>query len=261
MNTIAHPDPRPTATLAARIAGALQATTLARLALGVVALHVVDDNFLQPEPGTSPAAHLVSGLVPLALLTGAAIAYARPRPGLRATWALLAGFFGLLAGTEALYYTSAVGASGDDYTGLLSIPAGLLLLGLGALTLWTSRKLNARLWWRYSRRLLIAAGALVLGAQVLFPTALAYVVTHTARAEVPAPSETTAARPSDWAAACSINSPPTEKPIPPIRPGSTSGRLLRKSTAAAMSLSPPQPKMFGSPWLAPSPRRSESRTP
>src|SRR5918994_652278 len=188
MNTIAHPDPRPTATLAARIAGALQATTLARVALGVVALHVVDDNFLQPQPGTSPADHLVSGLVPLALLTGAAIAYARLRAGVRATGALLAGFFGLLAGTEAVYYTSAVGASGDDYTGLLSIPAGLLLLGLGALTLWTSRKMNARLWWRYSRRLLIAAGALVLGAQVLFPTALAYVVTHTARAEVPAPS-------------------------------------------------------------------------
>ena len=188
MNTIAHPDPRPTATLAARIAGALQATTLTRVALGVVALHVVDDNFLQPEPGTSPSSHLVSGLVPLTPLMAAATAYARLRPGLRATWTLLAGFFGVLAGTEAVYYTGAVGASGDDYTGLLSIPAGLLLLGLGALTLWTSRKSTARLWWRYGRRLLISAGALVLSAQVLFPTALAYVVTHTARAEVPAPS-------------------------------------------------------------------------
>jgi hypothetical protein len=156
-------------------------------ALAVVALHVVDDNFLQPQPGTSAGDHLVSGLVPLALLTGAAIAYARLRPGVRATWVLLAGFFGVLAGTEAVYYTRAVSASGDDYTGLLSIPAGLLLLGVGAHTLWTSRKLNASLWWRYGRRLLITAGVLVLTAQVLFPTAIAYVVTHTARAEVPAP--------------------------------------------------------------------------
>jgi hypothetical protein len=163
-------------------------TVAARLALGVIALHVVDDNFLQPEPGTSTADHLVSGLVPLALLTAAAIAYARLRPGLRATVALLAGFFGVLAGTEAVYYTRAVGASGDDYTGLLSIPAGLLLLAVGAHTLWTSRKMNARLSWRYGRRLLITAGALGFAAVVLFPTALAYVFTHTARAEVPAPS-------------------------------------------------------------------------
>src|SRR5918995_3572359 len=187
MKSIAHPAPQRAATSAAQVTGALREATLARLSLAVVALHVVDDNFLQPEPGTSPSSHLVSGLVPLTPLMAAATAYARSRPGMRATWALLAGFFGVLAGTEAVYYTTAVGASGDDYTGLLSIPAGLLLLGLGALTLWTSRKLNARLWWRYSRRLLIAAGVLALAAVVLFPTALSYVVTHTARAEVPAP--------------------------------------------------------------------------
>jgi hypothetical protein len=94
----------------------------------------------------------------------------------------------VLVGTEAVYYTKAVGASGDDYTGLLSIPAGLLLLGLGALTLWRSRKMNPGRWWRYVRRLLITASALGFAAVVLFPTAIAYVGTHTARAEVPAPS-------------------------------------------------------------------------
>jgi uncharacterized protein len=188
MAAIAHPHAESRTTLAARIVAVLhRETTLARLALTAVALHVVDDSFLQPEPGTSPADHLVSGLVPLALLTGFAVAYGRLRAGMRATWALLAGFFGVLTGIEAVYYTRAVGASGDDYTGLLSIPAGLLLLGLGALAVWRSRKMNARLWWRYGRRLLITAGALVLTAQVLFPTAIAYVVTHTARAEVPAP--------------------------------------------------------------------------
>jgi uncharacterized protein len=189
MDTIAHPHARPTTTLTARAASLVRSeVALARLALGVVALHVVDDNFLQPNAGTSAADHLVSGLVPVAGLGLAAAVYGRLRPGLRGTIALLLGFFGVLAGTEAVYYTSAVGASGDDYTGLLSIPAGLLLLGLGALALWRSRKMNPRLWRRYGRRLLITAGTLVLTAQVLFPTAIAYVVTHTARAEVPAPS-------------------------------------------------------------------------
>lgn len=161
---------------------------LATGALAVVALHVVDDNFLQPEPGTSPVDHLVSGLVPLALLAGAAMTYGRARPGVRATLALLAGFFGVLTGTEAAYYAINGGPSGDDFTGLLSILAGLLLLGIGVVTLWRSRRRDDRLWWRYGRRLLLTGGVLVLAAQVLFPTAIAYVVTHTARAEVPAPS-------------------------------------------------------------------------
>ena len=32
------------------------------LALGAIGLHVADDNYLQPEPGTSPLEHLASGL-------------------------------------------------------------------------------------------------------------------------------------------------------------------------------------------------------
>ena len=54
-----------------------------------------------------------------------ALVYPRLRAGARAAIALLAGFFGVLAGTEAVHYTREVGPSGDDYTGLLSIPAGL----------------------------------------------------------------------------------------------------------------------------------------
>jgi hypothetical protein len=41
---------------------------LFRLGVALIALHVLDDNYLQPQPGTSPGDHLVSGLVPLAVL-------------------------------------------------------------------------------------------------------------------------------------------------------------------------------------------------
>ena len=68
----------------ARVAGAVRSeTAFARVAIGVVALHVVDDNFLQPNPGTSAGDHLASGLVPLAILAarcGALPAPARRRP-------------------------------------------------------------------------------------------------------------------------------------------------------------------------------------
>jgi uncharacterized protein len=159
---------------------------LVRVAVALVGLHVLDDNFLQPQPGTSARDHLVSGLVPLACLGLGAAVYGRVRPGLRGAIALLLGFFGVLFGTEAVHYTRAVGPSGDDYTGLLSVPAGLLLIGIGAVTLWRSRRRDDGLWWRYGRRLIIAASAVVAAMAFLFPVALAYVVTHASRAHVPA---------------------------------------------------------------------------
>ena len=72
-------------------------TALARLALGVVALHVIDDNYLQPEPGTTAADHLVSGLVPLAVIVAAISRYERARAGVRAALALALGLFGITA--------------------------------------------------------------------------------------------------------------------------------------------------------------------
>jgi hypothetical protein len=35
-------------------------------AVGAIGLHVVDDNFVQPQPGTSASDHVFSGLIPLA---------------------------------------------------------------------------------------------------------------------------------------------------------------------------------------------------
>ena len=101
-------------------------------ATAVVALHVVDDNFLQPAAGTSALDHLASGLVPLALLALGGWFYLRVRAGARALIAIAVGLFGVMIGAfEAGYYSVAVGPSGDDYTGLLAIPAGLVLVGVG----------------------------------------------------------------------------------------------------------------------------------
>jgi fermentation-respiration switch protein FrsA (DUF1100 family) len=165
---------------------------VARGALALIGLHVADDRFLQPEPGRAAADHLVSGLVPLALIVGAAVWYPGLRPGLRALVALLAGYFGVLAGTEGVYYAANGGASGDDFTGFLSLAAGLLLLGLGCATLWKSRRQGGSRAWRYGRRVLLAVGAMLAAGIVLLPTSVAYVVTHSARAEVPQPELGTA---------------------------------------------------------------------
>src|SRR6185295_504484 len=156
------------------------------IAAGVVTLHVADDSFLQPNPGVSAVDHLPGGLVLLALVAAAIAAYPRMRAGFRALTAIVLGYLGVLGGIEAVYYGREVGLSGDDYTGLLSIPAGLVLLGLGAVTLWRSRRRDDRRWWRYSRRvLLVAAAALALNTVAMTFT-LSYAITHVARAEVPA---------------------------------------------------------------------------
>ena len=91
----------------------------------------------------------------------------------------------MLAGTEAVYYTTSGGPSGDDFTGFLSLAAGLLLLAVGSSTLWKSRRQSGSRAWRYGRRLLITVGVVLAAGVVLLPTSVAYVVTHTARAEVP----------------------------------------------------------------------------
>jgi uncharacterized protein len=168
-----------------RRGGRSRETVLFLIGIALIAVHVLDDNFVQPQPGTSPADHLVSGLVPLVLLGLAAWAYPRLRGGRRGALALTSGVLAIAAAFEAIHYTTQVGASGDDFTGLLCIPAALLLLGLGAVTLWRTRRTEGSMWWRYPRRLLLGAAAVIVASAVVVPIGLGYVTTHVARAVVP----------------------------------------------------------------------------
>jgi hypothetical protein len=183
-SAISHP---PTPGIATRLGvTARRETALFLLGIGIVGVHVLDDNFLQPPPGTSAGDHLLSGLVPIALLAFTAVMYPRLRAGLRAVIALSVGFLALVGGAgEAGYYTAKVGASGDDYTGLLMLGAGALLLGVGAWTLWRSRRLDESRPRRYLRRLLIGVVGFVLFFEVVLSIAFAYVYTHAARPVVP----------------------------------------------------------------------------
>src|SRR6266545_233541 len=157
--------PRPAALLATPARSLSRLPVLARreyglfiAGAGAITVHVLDDSFVQPEAGTSAGDHLVSGIVPVAVLALLGACYLRFRTGLRATVAIAVGFLGAIGGAgEAGYYALKVGPGRDDYTGLLMIPAGLLLIGLGAVTLWKSRHRTGSLLRRSLRR-----GALAL---------------------------------------------------------------------------------------------------
>jgi fermentation-respiration switch protein FrsA (DUF1100 family) len=90
----------------------------------------------------------------------------------------------VIAGSEAIAYSARVGPSGDDFTGLLAVPAGVTLLVLGTMILWRSRRTADRHIWRYGRRLALTGGGVVVVVMAIFPLALAYMFTHVARTPV-----------------------------------------------------------------------------
>ncbi len=153
---VSQPISTPGSTLWTRLATEVG---VARVALFAVALHIVDDAFLQPEPGVSAFDH-PGALVPLGLVVGFAAFYPRLRAGARAALALVFGIFAIASGIEGVYYTLNGGPSGDDFTGWLSLAAGVVLVGLGAVTLWRTRRTDDRLRRRYLRRALLVVAAL-----------------------------------------------------------------------------------------------------
>ena len=158
--------------------------TVVALCVGVVVLHVLDDNFLQPEPGTAAGDHLVSGLTPIALLAATAAAYPRLRAGARAVLAMTLGALGVAIGTPAAYYLRHGTVEGDHYTGLLALGAGAALVLTGPVILWRNRRPRGTPRQRYLRLAVMIAGAPVLAIAivwfVVFPIGLGYVYTHTA---------------------------------------------------------------------------------
>jgi uncharacterized protein len=162
------------------------------LALGAVGFHIADDNFLQPARGTSAGDHLASGLVPLAVLALLGVVYPRIRAGARAGVAMTAGSLAIVIGVPGIYYLSKGSASGDHYSAPLALLAGVLLLALGPVTMWRSRRRGGSRRRRYLLRTLTTLVWLALGVVVLqfivFPVGLAYVYTHTGAAVTTPPS-------------------------------------------------------------------------
>ena len=64
--------------------------------VALIAVHIADDSFLNPEPGTHAADHLVGGLVTLALLGLGSWAFLRARAGVGAAIAVVLGLFALI---------------------------------------------------------------------------------------------------------------------------------------------------------------------
>jgi fermentation-respiration switch protein FrsA (DUF1100 family) len=154
---------------------------LVRCAIGVVALHVVVDSVVAPEPGTGIGDHLSRAVTSLAVLAAAALAYPRLRPGARAVVTGVLGVLALEGAALAIADARGVGARGEDWTGFLLLPIGLGLCGLAVALLWGSRK-GGR--YRYLRRAAVALGVVVGAYLVVMPIAISILATHRPREAV-----------------------------------------------------------------------------
>jgi uncharacterized protein len=166
-------------------------------AVGVVAFHVVDDNYFQPAAGTSAGEHLASGLVPLVVLGLVSFVYPGLRPGARVYVSMTLGVLAVMVGVAGAYHLSKGVASGDDFTGLLSVVAGVILLGIGPVLLWRSRKPGPTRSRAVLRRTVLAVVAVVIAYLtfwlVFLSVGFPYVYTHlgqtTTYPELGVPSE------------------------------------------------------------------------
>ncbi len=154
-------------------------------ATAALALHVIVDSFIAPEPGTAPGDHLLRGAASLAVLLIAAVVYARLPGGGRAALALVFGALALEGAALAVADARAVGPRGEDWTGFLLGPLGVLLVGSAITLLWRSRKPGRH---RYLRRAAIVAAATLAAYWLVVPVAIAILATHRPRADV-APAE------------------------------------------------------------------------
>lgn len=156
-----------------------------RAAIAVAGLAVLDDAFVHPEQGTSAGEHLVGGLVPVAIAIGLAIAYPRLRAGLRGAAAIACGLLALTAGVaDGFRHVLVDRLAGDDVLVMAAGVAGVVLVGLGATTLWRARRHDERRLRRSARRAAVVTLAGVGTLFVLVPTMIAIVATHRAREPV-----------------------------------------------------------------------------
>ena len=182
-----HPVSRPWTRLRAWARGAATRTDVLLFsgAMAILAVHAAVDSFIAPEPGTGPFDHELRGSVSLAILVVAAVSYPRLPTGGRAALAAVFGALALEGAILAIADARAVGARGEDWTGFLLVPVGLLLLGSAGVLLWRSRKPGR---FRWLRRVGISLGTVLVAYWLVLPVGMAILATHRPRAAVEPPT-------------------------------------------------------------------------
>src|SRR5918999_1554062 len=162
------------------------------VATALALLHALDDAFLGRQPGVGLDQHALAAAIALAAGAAAMAAFSRLRPGFRAAISLLFGVLAIVNGALHVAHISVDGAAASDYTGVLALAAGVVLVTLGLAIPFLHRgERTATRGRRWANRVIaVAAGALVVYAFV-FPVSLAIVQTHKHREPIGDPPRAT----------------------------------------------------------------------
>ncbi|MGZ8783185.1 MAG: alpha/beta hydrolase [Gaiellaceae bacterium] len=224
-------------------------TSLAVASLATVGLHILDDNFFRPQPGTSAGDHLASGLVPVAILAAVAAAYPRLPTWLRATAAMTFGALGVAIAVPSIYYLLDGSAEGAHFTGILALTAAVTLLGTGPVTLWKTRRRDGsrrRRAMRLALKTLAAVPiALALLLFVVFPVGFSYGYTHIGRTGPPPalglPHESVTVTTRDGLELTALYVPSRNRAAVVVFPGSSAvaeARMLARNDYGVLLLDP-----------------------
>ena len=154
-------------------------TLVFRAATAVALVHALDDAFLNRQPGVDWDQHLLAAVISLAAGVAAIVAFSRLRPGFRAGIALVFGVLAAVNGGFHVAHITVDGPAASDYTGVLGLAAGVVLVLLGLMIPFVHRGEGAatrRGRWTY-RVVAVVAGVLVVYAFV-FPVGAGILVTH-----------------------------------------------------------------------------------
>ena len=150
-----------------------------RLALGVIAAHVVVDSFIDLRPGVGPSDHVVSGTVPLVALGLLAAEAPRLRHG---TVAACAGLLGVAVTFGMIGAPVAAAARGDvgpaQVTGVAAAMAGITLIAWATHTAYSTRRRGGPRYRRFLRRTTTTLVIAAAGLLVAVPIGSAYVVAN-----------------------------------------------------------------------------------
>ena len=159
-------------------------------AAAVLAAHILTLTVIAPRAGTTAHDHILATVVPLGLLVLGAWLF--PRLG-RAGQAAISLVLGVVTSVGGFVALSGAAGAASSWTGILLVPAGIALFGLGV---WLLVKARRRGGHRLLRALLLAV-AIILGAYIIaLPISMAIIATNRPVEPVPAAALADLGRPA-----------------------------------------------------------------
>lgn len=166
-------------------------TVAFRSATVVALLHAIDDAFVNRQPGVALGQHALAAAIALAGGIAAIVVFPQLRPGLRAGVALVFGVLAIVNGALHAAHIYLDGAAASDYTGVLAMAAGVVLVALGIVIPFRHRRDGTRTRRRrwVNRVVAVLAGFVILYVFVA-PVGVAIVQTHKHREPIGNPPST-----------------------------------------------------------------------